>query len=177
MAASKFISDLYRSAFYIEINPIHSSGFTQDSMPKWIVLFHNSPSVLKLMRYCCKLLESCPQGIQRRCLRDSYGLNGDLALSIMLHFAWTSAFGAQWSSSISKGAACKSRINSPEQVDVITIFTAVFRFSMDPFFNQCSNSPGAIYNLKKTCFIWISSDYLRIVMRLRRDNVFTILVF
>ena len=68
------------------------------------------------------------------------------------------------------GGACMTYINSTEQVDGITIFTAVFRLSMGSFFNQCSNSPANVYNLKKNTLIWVSSDYLRDVMRLRRDN-------
>ena len=91
---------------------------------------------------------------------------------------WLSAFGAQWSSSIPRGAACMTYINSTEQVDGITIFPGVFRFSMTHFFIQCSNSPANVYNLKKTFLIWLSSDYLTIVMRLRRDkNVFFCLHF
>ena len=83
---------------------------------------------------------------------------------------WLSAFGAQWSSSIPRGGACMTYINSTEQVDVITIFPGVFWFSKSVFFIQCSNSPANVYNLKKNTLIWISSDYLRDVMRLRRDE-------
>ena len=83
---------------------------------------------------------------------------------------WVSAFGAQWSSSIPRGHICVTRINSTEQIDGITNFPGVFRFSMCYFFIQCSNSPANVYNLKKTTLIWVSSDYLRDVMRLRRDH-------